>query len=228
LSLGAELVYADARVKVLLLDHDDADAAKLKSALEPLAHRATIASSLDDAAGSDAGASEAVVIGTRGALGDRTERCRQLRAGGYLGAVVAVCVEVAEGEGFLDAGADDFVTVPYDAREIDARLRASVRRVAARSRLRWDSMELDQVGRTLSLGDQSIALTNRECALLACLMRAGGTVVSRGTLRERIWLRKEDRGTNLVEVHLSRLREKLGEHASMIETVRRAGYRLRR
>jgi two-component system OmpR family response regulator len=59
-------------------------------------------------------------------------------------------------------------------------------------------------------------------------MQAGGRVVTRATLRERVWHRNEDRGTNLVEVHLSRLRDKLGDDATMIETVRRAGYRLRR
>jgi two-component system OmpR family response regulator len=89
-------------------------------------------------------------------------------------------------------------------------------------------MDVDRVSRILRLRGKSVPLTDRDVGLLACLIQAGGDVVSRATLRERVWHRTEDRGTNLVEVHLSRLREKLGEDGNVIETVRGAGYRLRR
>jgi DNA-binding response OmpR family regulator len=174
------------------------------------------------------GAFEAIVLGTRGAPELRAAHCRNLRDGGFLGALIAVCVDVDEGESVLDAGADDFVTMPYEVVELATRVRACVRRVTASARMRWGPMELDRVSRVLHLRGWRVALTNRECGLLACLIQAGGDVVSRATLRERVWHRTEDRGTNVVEVHLSRLREKLGEDAAAIETVRRAGYRLRR
>jgi len=121
---------------------------------------------------------------------------------------------------------DDFVTSPYE--ELAARMRACVRRSSARPRLRWGGLELDRMTRSVRIGDAEITLSTRECELLACLIEEQGRVVSRATLRERVWQRTEDRGTNLVEVYLSRLREKLGEHAVVIETVWRAGYRLRR
>jgi DNA-binding response OmpR family regulator len=215
-------------VRILLLDHDESDAAALAALLEPLGIQATIVSSLHEEPARDVGAFEAVVVGTRGSLDDRAKRCRELREGAYLGALVGVCVDVSEGAALLEAGADDFVTAASEAVELSTRLRACVSRVAARSRLRWGSMELDQVGRVVRLHGRSVSLTNRECGLLACLIQSGGGVVSRATLRERVWHRKEDRGTNLVEVHLSRLREKLGADADKVETVRRAGYRLRR
>ncbi len=94
--------------------------------------------------------------------------------------------------------------------------------------MRWGPLDLDQVHRDLRVRGRTIALTARECALLTCLIEAGDQVVSRAKLRAQVWPRKEDRGTNLVEVHLSRLRDKLGDDAGVIETVRREGYRLRR
>lgn len=214
-------------MRSLLLDHDEADALALVESLGTAGFEVTRAGSLHDAAHAPADF-EAILVGTRGALEDRARDCRELRDGGYLGAVLVICVEASEGEVLLDAGADDFLTVPYEGLELSTRLRACVRRVAARSRLRWGPMDLDHAGRVLRLHGKTITLTNRECALLSFLIQAGGRVVTRAALRESVWHRKEDRGTNLVEVHLSRLRDKLGEDAAMIETVRRAGYRLRR
>ena len=73
-----------------------------------------------------------------------------------------------------------------------------------------------------------LTLTAREYGLLECLAVASGEMVSRAELLARVWSHGGGRRSNLVEVHLSRLRDKLGADASMIETVRRAGYRLRR
>jgi two-component system OmpR family response regulator len=104
----------------------------------------------------------------------------------------------------------------------------SLRRVVARSRSRWGPLEIDRVHRTTSVRGRAAQLTAREYALLACLLDAGGEVVSRSDLLAKAWSREDDPGSNLVEVHLSRLRDKLGADAALIETVRRAGYRLRR
>ena len=171
---------------------------------------------------------EAIVLGAQRRLEERTEHCRQLREQGYPGAVLAVCVDATEGETLLGAGADDFATMPLDAIELATRIGASVRRASARASLRWGGLELDRVRRILRLRLGSIALTACECDLLACLFEAGGRPVSRATLRERVSQSKGGRGSNLVEVHLSRLRDKLGHDAALIETVRRTGYRLRR
>jgi len=214
-------------VRLLLLDHDDGEA--FASAIRPHGFQIAVSASKAEPAPGHVATVEAVVLGTKGPIEQRAERCRQLRSSGYTGAVVGICTNVAEGEALLKAGADDFVTAPYPPLELATRLRACASRAAAApSRLHWGSMDLDRVSRVLHLPDRTVPLTDRECGLLACLMQAGGSVVSRSTLRERVWHRKEDRGTNLVEVHLSRLREKLGEHATVIETVRNTGYRLRR
>ena len=88
-------------------------------------------------------------------------------------------------------------------------------------------MEIDRVQRSVRLRGRVLVLTAREYAVLTCLVEAAGDVVSRAELISKVWGRG-DPGSNLVEVHLSRLRDKLGEDAGVIETVRRAGYRLRR
>jgi DNA-binding response OmpR family regulator len=210
---------------MLLIDRG-AEAAALAALLEPW-FRVTIVS-LDEPSIDDVGLFAGITLGMQGELRQRVERCGQLRQQGYAGAILAICADSAEGEALLEAGADDFVTAPFEARELATRIRASTRRSAAHSRLGWGSLELDRVKRELRVRGRLIALTARECELLVYLIETGGRVVSRAQLRERVWQRKEDRGTNLVEVHLSRLRDKLGEDAVLIETVRRAGYRLRK
>jgi DNA-binding response OmpR family regulator len=173
-------------------------------------------------------AADVVVLGPSGGIAARATACRKLREEGYVGAILAACADVTEGDRLLDAGADDFVTAPFNELELASRVRSCERRTAARPHLHWGPLQLDRVRRTLHLRGKEIAVTPRDIELLACLMEAGGRAVSRARLRERVWPGKEDRGTNVVEVHLSRLRDKLGDDAWMIETVRRAGYRLRR
>jgi DNA-binding response OmpR family regulator len=226
---GHELVrplYAPrAPVRILVIDHGAEDG--LAKLLEP-SFRVTPAPSTGDGATEDLSLFGAVVLGAHGRLEDRTDRCRRFRDDGYAGGILAICGDVAEGEALLEAGADDFATAPLEARELVTRLRASARRAAAQSRLRWGPLELDRVQREVRLRGRAVALTARESEILSCLIEAGGGAVSSAALRERVWQRKERGGSNLVEVHLSRLRDKLGDDASVIETVRRAGYRLRR
>jgi DNA-binding response OmpR family regulator len=223
------LLYASARVvRILLIDCDGNEAAALAALLEPSGFRVTVATSPDDETLEDVSHFDGVALGAQGPLEERTKSCRHLREGGYLKVILAVCSGVQEGEALLDAGADDFVTRPFEALELVARMRSRALRAAALPRLQWGLMDLDRVHRVLRLRGRSVALTARECELLVGLMEARGQAVLRADLRERVLHGREDRGSNIVEVHLSRLREKLGEDAGLIETVRRAGYRLRR
>jgi DNA-binding response OmpR family regulator len=223
--VGVTFVCAARPVRILVIDHA-AEGVALAKLLEPW-FRVTLRP-LGGRSTEDLSVFQGVIVGSAGRLDDRSEGCRQLRAEGYAGVILAICVDVAEGDALLDAGADDFATAPFEARELVTRVRASARRAAAQTTLRWGTMELDRVQREVRLGGRSVSLTERECDMLVCLIEAAGNVVSRATLRERVWKRKEEGGSNLVEVHLSRLRDKLGDDASVIETVRRAGYRLRK
>jgi two-component system OmpR family response regulator len=208
-------------VRVLLLAHEDLAAASLADALRPAGFEASVGTAHD-------GRAEAVLVGTRGELRERIAACVQLRSDGFRGPLLVACADGGEGQALLDAGADDFVMARYEPLEVAVRLRACERRDSARSHLRWGPLDLDPRAHTLRLPEGRVTLTNRECALLACLIEARGGTVPRARLREGAWPSTEDRGTNLVEVHLSRLRDKLGAHAAVIETVRGAGYRLRR
>ena len=169
---------------------------------------------------------DVVALGPAGAIEERTALCGALREGGYDGAIVAICRDLADGGTLLEHGADDFLIAPVGELELAARVRFCRKRRAARPLMRWGLLELDCLRRTVRVRGRSIRLTSRDCELLACLIEADGRAVPRARLLEQVWGRAH-RGTNLVEVHLSRLRDKLGEDAGLIQTVRRAGYRLR-
>jgi DNA-binding response OmpR family regulator len=225
---GSALAYGARPMSILLVQHDAAEAAALTHVLEQAGFRVTVALDSGDRELGDAAAYDVVAIGGRRALGERLELCRRLRAEGYLGAIVALGADANDLPALLEAGTDDFVVAPLQASEVIARVQMALRRVVAGARARWGPVEVDRVHRAVLLRGRVLPLTAREYALLSCLLEAGGEVVSRADLLSKVWAREDDPGTNLVEVHLSRLRDKLGADAAMIETVRRAGYRLRR
>jgi DNA-binding response OmpR family regulator len=215
-------------VSILLLQHDAAQIAAIADVLQQAGFHVTVATHAAEP-GSVAGAGfDVVVIGVAGSFEERLELCRCLRAEGHLAAVIALSAEASEAVALLEAGADDFVVPPVDGSELVARVQGALRRAVTRARCRWGFVEIDRVHRATYLRGQLLPLTGREYALLSSLVEAGGDVVSRADLLSKVWGRDEDPGSNLVEVHLSRLRDKLGMDAELIETVRRAGYRLRR
>lgn len=129
----------------------------------------------------------------------------------------------------LDAGADDYMVKPFEVEEFVARVRALLRRAApaAEARLRRGPLEIDRMGQKVTAGGVGIALTSREFALLVHLAQHTDRVVTRAEILAEVWGTKFDPGTNIVEVHVSRLRDKLGEHSWMVETARGVGYRLK-
>jgi two-component system OmpR family response regulator len=133
----------------------------------------------------------------------------------------------------LRAGGDDYVTKPFAFAELMARLEALVRRAERRSgpatRLRVGDLELDLLSRQARRAGVAIALQPREFTLLEYLMRHAGQVVTRTMLLEGVWDYHFDPQTNVIDVHVSRLRAKIdrGFDLPLLETVRGAGYRLR-
>ena len=133
----------------------------------------------------------------------------------------------------LRAGGDDYLPKPFSFQELIARLEAIVRRQSqpagdVATRLVVGSLALDLLGRTARRGERTIELLNKEFQLLEYLMRHAGQVVTRTMLIEAIWDYDFNPGTNIVDVHISRLRAKIdgtGE-PPMIRTIRGAGYRL--
>lgn len=154
--------------------------------------------------------------------------CRRLRQAGMVTPIFMLTArgEVGERVLGLETGADDFLVKPFEVEELVARVRALVRRASGFAKLGVGALELDRVGREVRLDGRSLDLTSREYALLLDFVHHAEKIVTRTELLARVWGTSFDPGSNLVEVHISRLRDKLGEHAWMIETVRGAGYRL--
>jgi two-component system OmpR family response regulator len=137
---------------------------------------------------------------------------------------------VADRVAGLDAGADDYLTKPFSFAELLARLRALVRRGAAERPpvLRVGDLELDPARRTVARDGTTIDLTAREFALLEYLMRHAGDVLTRTQLIEHVWDFAYDGDSNVVDVYVRYLRNKVDRPfgRDSIRTVRGAGYRL--
>lgn len=131
----------------------------------------------------------------------------------------------------LRAGGDDYLVKPFAFAELMARIEALARRgggVPAETRLRVDDLEMDLLARRVSRAGREIDLQPREFQLLEYLMRHAEQVVTRTMLLENVWDYHFDPQTNLIDVHISRLRQKVdkGHEHPLIHTVRGAGYRL--
>src|SRR5262245_46665952 len=127
----------------------------------------------------------------------------------------------------LRLGADDYVIKPFAFSELLARIEAVIRRRQSLAPIEVFDLRLDLARRQVRRGDRSIDLSPREFDLLLALVRAGGRVLSRSELLREVWSIEFDPGTNVVDVHIGRLRRKVDRHGPpLIQTVRGEGYRL--
>ena len=131
----------------------------------------------------------------------------------------------------LKSGGDDYLTKPYAFAELLARVEALARRrdpEAAQTRLQVRDLEMDLLARTVTRAGEKILLQPREFRLLEFLMKNAGQVVTRTMLLEKVWDYHFDPQTNVIDVHISRLRGKIdkGFDTALLQTVRGAGYRL--
>lgn len=126
----------------------------------------------------------------------------------------------------LNLGADDYLVKPFDFNELLARIHALIRRHAGRARreMRLGGLCLDPLTREVSVDGRPLLLSQREFALLECLLESPGVVLSREELEERIYGWEEEVSSNAIEVHLHKLRRKLG--ADWIRNVRGVGYKV--
>ena len=173
---------------------------------------------------------EAVVLDVMLPGMDGVETCRRLRERAHWVPVLMLTARDAIEDRVrgLDGGADDYMTKPFSLAELTARLRALARRGGGErpAVLEAGSLRLDPATREVSRDGAALELSAREFALLEAFMRRPGQVLTQGQLLEAAWDAGYEQRSNVVEVYVRYLRQKIGVRA--IETVRGVGYRLRR
>ena len=161
---------------------------------------------------------------------DGFEVCRELRAGGSSVPVLMLTARdtIDDRVGGLDTGADDYLTKPFDFRELLAHIRALLRRGPALQPdvIRLDDLEIETRKRQVVRGGRHVELTAKEYALLEYLARRAGEVVSRGDIAAHVWDENFDLFSNLIEVYMQRLRRKIDDGCAtkLLHTRRGAGY----
>jgi two-component system OmpR family response regulator len=159
---------------------------------------------------------------------DGFETLRQLRRNNQTGSVLILTAHDSESDRVrgLDLGADDYVTKPFSLPELEARVRALIRRSQAvkSPKLRFGGLTVDTVARRATIGSETLELTPREWAVLEYLLMRVGQVVSKEHMLQAMCSWDDSLTHNAVEVYISRLRSKLQHAGIKIRTVRGFGY----
>jgi two-component system OmpR family response regulator len=229
--MGAEYVHD---MRLLVVEDDVKMASLLKRSLKREGFGVDVAGTGADAvwAGREF-PYDAIVLDAMIPAPDGFEVCRQLREDGRWMPVIMLTARGAVGDRIrgLDAGADDYLLKPFAFAELLARLRALLRRDAGErpAVLNAGDLELDPAGHSVRRGETAIHLSAREFSILELFLRRKGDVLSRTAILEHVWDFAYDGTSNVVDVYVRYLRDKIDRpfNRQAIETVRGAGYRLR-
>jgi two-component system OmpR family response regulator len=221
-------------MRALVVEDESKMAALLRRGLQEEGYAVDVASSGED--GTWLGAEndyDVILLDVMLPDFDGFEVCRRLRAADRWAPILMLTARdgVQDRVAGLDAGADDYLTKPFSFDELFARVRALLRRGPAERPpvLTNGDLIVDPAARRVSRGDVGIELTQKEFALLELFMRHPGEVLSRTRILEHVWDFAYEGDSNVVDVYVRYLREKVDRPfgRSSLETVRGAGYRLR-
>ncbi len=221
-------------MKILLVEDDRRASEYLAKGLRELGH--VVEPAFDGETGlaaASTGVYDVLILDRMLPKLDGLEIVRQLRAAGSTAPILILSAldEVDERVQGLRAGGDDYLAKPYHLEELAARLDALARRhseAGPAGKLRVADVELDARTRKVTRAGRKIDLTAREFQLLEFLMRHTGQIVTRTMILEGVWDYHFDPKTNVIDVHISRLRQALdkGFERQLLHTVRGAGYTL--
>jgi DNA-binding response OmpR family regulator len=156
--------------------------------------------------------------------------CRRAREGGSNVAILVLTAkdEVTDRVRGLDSGADDYLVKPFSVMELLARMRSVARRASLQRSVTFTAgpLVLDVAARLVTVRGAPIDLSAREFDVLELLLRNRGRVLTRGEIEEHVWGSRFSGRSNVVDVFVRRVRRKLGDAASIVETVRGLGYRV--
>ena len=221
-------------MRILLVEDDPKASRFVKEGLEEEGHTVDLAS--DGVEGAQLGRLnpfDLIIVDIQLPRKDGLELSRELRREGVDTPILMLTgrdttTDIVRG---LDAGADDYLTKPFDFDVLLARVRALTRRQPGPGGgvLQFEDLELDRVRRTVRRGHRRIDLSPREFRLLEYFVLHAGTVLTRTHLLEHVWDMSFDPETNVVEAHISNVRRKLeeGDDSRLIQTIRGSGYALR-
>ena len=222
-------------MKILVIEDDREAAEYIQKAFDEAGHTADVAA--DGETGfslADSGDYDVLVVDRMLPRRDGLSVVAQLRARGKTTPVLILSAlgEVDDRVTGLRAGGDDYLSKPYAFSELLARVEVLARRRAPNSAetvYRVGDLELDRLSHSVTRGGEEIPLQPREFRLLEYLMRHAGQVVTRTMLLENVWDYHFDPQTNVIDVHISRLRAKIdkGFAKPLLQTVRGAGYMIR-
>jgi two-component system OmpR family response regulator len=221
-------------MRVLIVEDEPKLAALLRRGLAEEGYAADVAATGEDALWmAESTPYDAVVLDIVLPGVDGLEVCRALRDRGVWAPIVMLTARGTVGDRVtgLDAGADDYLTKPFSFAELLARLRALTRRGAAErpAIVEVGSLRLDPATRRVWRAEIEVMLSTKEFALLEVMMRRPGRVLSRLDLLEHAWDFAYENRSNVIDVYIRYLREKVDRPFGVIsiETVRGSGYRLR-
>lgn len=218
-------------MRILLIEDDMVLGAALRDQLVDDGHSVDWVQRLDSADSAIAGVSYGLVLLDLMLPDGRgipfLKRMRE-RGGNQPVIILTALDQVSDRIEGLNAGADDYLVKPFDLAELSARIGSVARRYGGSPNpfVNLGALQIDLATRHIQRDDQSVTLTAREWALLEALLSRPGQLLSRAQLEEKLYAFDSEVESNTIEVHISRLRKKLG--AEVIETVRGLGYRLRK
>ncbi|MBL4916169.1 response regulator transcription factor [Szabonella alba] len=224
----------DPSPSILIVEDDAPTACAIAAEVAALGCRAVLCDTFDAGLNEAATGRHSVIVLDRMLPGgDGVDAIARIRAGAGGGAAILMLSALGRAanrvEG-LEKGADDYLAKPYAPEELRARLRALLRRAGTQSEshdlIAFGDMEIRLKARTVHVGRVHVAVSPREFDLIVHFARHEGQVVTRRQLLEQVWNLHFDPGTNVVDVHVGRLRRKLEEAAGrpLIQTARGEGY----